>query len=240
MRLPRVNYKYATYISSLLALILIVFNVYYFFIKRDVGISFYYQKVFSSAKDAVLYSPDYLDLVDQYAYLNQSVNTVAMVFLGDSNIKRFNVEEYFQGYNVINRGMYSDTSVSLLKRLDRNVNNLEISKLFLLIGYNDLQYRSNTEIVNNIKLILNRINAEKIYLQSLLPVDAKSKDINVRIVDINDELRKHCVGKNVEYVDLHRHYLNEAGGLSDKYSFDGIHLNGAGYLLWKELIQDKM
>ncbi len=238
--MPSINYKHATYVSSAIALLLLVFNIYYFFIWRGVGLSFYLGKIFYQTKDAVLISPEYRDMVEQYAYINQSVNAVSIVFLGDSHTKRFNIEEYFRGYNAVNRGMYSDTTASLLGRLDRNVNNLKISKLFLLIGYNDLQYRSNTEIVNNIKLILNRINAEKIYLQSLLPVDAKSKDINVRIVDINDELRKHCVGKNVEYVDLHRHYLNEAGGLSDKYSFDGIHLNGAGYLLWKELIQDKM
>lgn len=238
--MPSINYKYTTCVSSALILLLLAFNIYYFFIWRGVGLSFYIEKTFNPKKDAVLISSDYRDMVEQYAYLNQSVNTASIVFLGDSNIKRFNVEEYLRGYNVINRGMYSDTTVSLLERLDRNVNNLEISILFLLVGYNDLQYRSNTEIVDNIKLILNRINAEKIYLQSLLPVDAKIKDINVRIVDINEELRKHCVGKNVEYVDLHSHYLTEAGGLSDKYSFDGIHLNGAGYLLWKELIKNKM
>lgn len=235
-----VNYKHTTYVSSAIALLLLILNVYYFFIWRGVGLSFYIEKIFYPTKDAVLISPDYRDMVDQYEYLNQSVSAVSIVFLGDSHTKRFNVEEYFQCYNAINRGMYSDTTASLLKRLDRNVNNLNISKLFLLIGYNDLQYRSNTEVVYNIKLILNRIKAEKIYLQSILPVDSKSKDINMRIVDINEELRKHCVGKNVEYVDLHRHYLNVEGGLSEKYSVDGIHLNRSGYLLWKELIKNKM
>lgn len=235
-----INYKHATYVSSAIALLLLVLNIYYFFIWRGVGLSFYVEKIFCPTKDAVLISPDYRDMVDQYAYFNQSVSAVSIVFLGDSHTKRFNVEEYFQGYDTVNRGIYSDTTASLLERLDRNVNNLKISKLFLLIGYNDLQYRSNTEVVDNIKLILNRINAEKIYLQSLLPVDAKIKDINVRIVEINEELRKHCEGKNVEYVDLHSHYLTEAGGLSDKYSLDGIHLNGPGYLLWKELIKNMM
>ncbi len=240
MRMPGVKYKYAAYISSFLALSLIVFNIYYFFIRRDVGILFYIQKAFYPAREAVLMSPDYKDLVDEYANFNQSANTAVIVFLGDSLTKRFNVQEYFPGYDVLNRGVYSDTTVGLLNRLDRNVNNLKISKLFLLIGYNDLQYRTNKEILANIGLVVDRIHSGKIYVQSLLPVEAKRKDINFRINDINESLKILCESKGIEFIDLHRHFLDDTGGISRKYSLDGIHLNGAGCRLWKELILDKL
>lgn len=238
--MPRINYKQSAYVSATIALFLIVGNIYYFFIYRDVGLSYYFEKAFSPGKDAVLNTPDYLDMVEQYEYLNQSVNAAAIVFLGDSHTQRFKVEEYFQGYNTVNRGVHSDTTVSLLARLDRNVNNLKISKLFLLIGYNDLQYRTDEEVIENIKLILNRIKAEKIYLLSMLPVAARMKNINSRIVAINDDLSRQCVGTNADFVNLHKYFLNETGGLSEKYSLDGIHLNGSGYLLWKEVIEQKL
>ncbi len=238
--MPDGKYKYTAYISSFLALILIVFNIYYFFIWRDVGISFYIDRVFYPARDAVWMSPDYKDMVDQYENLNQSVSKVVIVFLGDSHTVRFNVREYFPGYNVLNRGVYSDTTVGLLNRLDRNVNNLKISKLFLLIGYNDLQYRTNADILNNIAIILDRTKSKKIYLQSLLPVEANKKDINHRINDLNESLKMLCVSKGIEFIDLHRHFLDDSGGISRKYSLDGIHLNGAGYRLWKELIQERL
>ncbi len=238
--MPSANYNYTTYIACLLALILFVFNIYYFFIWRDVGISFYIKKVLYPTKDAVLMSPEYKDQVDQYAYLNQAVGAVESVLLGDSNTKGFNVQEYFPGYSVLNRGMYSDTTVSLLERLDKNVNNLKIRKLFLLIGYNDLQYRSNAEIVANMSMILDRISAEKVFLQSILPVEAKSKDTNLRINDLNEDLKRLCTAKGVAYLDLNRHFLDEAGGLSAKYSIDGRHLSGSGYRLWKELIKENL
>jgi lysophospholipase L1-like esterase len=136
--------------------------------------------------------------------------------------------------------MYSDTTVSLLERLDKNVNNLKIRKLFLLIGYNDLQYRSNAEIVANMSMILDRISAEKVFLQSILPVEAKSKDTNLRINDLNEDLKRLCTAKGVAYLDLNRHFLDEAGGLSAKYSIDGRHLSGSGYRLWKELIKENL
>lgn len=238
--MPSTNNNYTTYIACLLALILIVFNVYYFFIWREVGISFYMKKVLYPIKDAVLMSPEYKDQVDQYENLNQAVGAVEIVFLGDSNTKGFNVHEYFPRSSILNRGIDSDTTVSLLKRLDKNVNNLKISKLFLLIGYNDIQYRSNAEIIANMSLILNRINAEKVFLQSLFPVEAKSKDINLRINDLNEDLKRLCTTKGVAYIDLNRHFLDEAGGISAKYSLDGLHLNGSGYRLWKELLQEQL
>jgi lysophospholipase L1-like esterase len=237
---PRIL-KYATCLSCLVALTLLVFNVYYFFIRREVGISFYIDDVFFPSKDKVLMSPEYRDQVDQYEYFNQKLKVPAdVVFIGDSLTKRFDVQEYFPGHFVLNRGIYSDTTVGLLKRLDRNINNLKINKLFLLIGYNDLQYRGIAEVVANITLILERIRAKKIYLQSLLPVDAKRGDINLRIKEMNDNLQKLCSDKGIEYVDLYGQLKDEKGGLSEKYLIDGIHLNGAGYRLWKELVEGKL
>jgi lysophospholipase L1-like esterase len=141
---------------------------------------------------------------------------------------------------VLNRGICSDTTVGLLKRLEKNVNNIEINKLFILIGYNDLPYRSNEEILANIEMVVNEVRARNIYVQSLLPVEAKRKDINHRIKDINNRLKKICESKKVEYVDLHSHFIDASGGLSNSYSLDGIHLNGDGYRLWKELIEKRI
>jgi len=186
-------------------------------------------------------SPEYRDQVDQYEYLNQKLKVGAdVVFIGDSLTKRFNVEEYFHGHFVLNRGICSDTTVGLLKRLDRNLNNLKMNKLFLLIGYNDLEYRSNAEILSNITLILERIRAKNICVQSLLPVDSKRGDINLRIKEMNGNLQKLCFYKGIEYIDLYRYFNDEKGGLSEKYLIDGIHLNGAGYRLWKELVEGKL
>ncbi len=150
------------------------------------------------------------------------------------------MQEYFPGCFVLNRGINSDTTVSLLERLDRNVGSLKIEKLFLLIGYNDLQYRTNSEIVANIRLILERIKAQEIYLQSLFPVEAKKRETNIRILDLNRDLKRLSSDKGIEYIDLHKHFLDDRGGLARQYSLDGAHLNGEGYRAWRELIATKI
>lgn len=217
-----------------------LFNIYYFFVRRDVGVAFYVNKFFHKNKDLILLSPEYRDLVDQYHVLNNGLRgRQSIVFLGDSQIKRFNVYEFFPNSPVINRGLDSDTTVGILERLDRNLQNLIIQKLFLLVGYNDLQYRDNDEILANIRLIVKRIQAKKIYIHSLLPVDAAKTEINSRIVHFNEGLKKLCSDMDIAYIDLHKHFLDEKGGLSRKYSLDGAHLNGAGYQVWKELLEPK-
>ena len=61
--MPRINYKQSAYVSATIALFLIVGNIYYFFIYRDVGLSYYFEKAFSPGKDAVLNTPDYLGFI---------------------------------------------------------------------------------------------------------------------------------------------------------------------------------
>ena len=58
------------------------------------------------------------------------------------------------------------------KRLDKNINNLSIDKLFIMIGYNDLEYYTNDDILENIKEIVQKSSARQIYVQSILPVDS--------------------------------------------------------------------
>ena len=40
------------------------------------------------------------------------------------------------------------------------------------------------------------------------------------------------------YINLFSHFLNSERKLDKKYSNDGLHINGEGYLLWKEVIKN--
>ena len=59
---------------------------------------------------------------------------------------------------------------------------------------------------------------------------------NSDILLINMELEKMAESRGLVYIDLHSEFLNEDGILDKEYSIDGLHLNGKGYLLWKDLI----
>jgi lysophospholipase L1-like esterase len=229
-------YKKQFLLYSLL-IFLIAFNGYYFFIRRDVGPLFYLDKVLYGQKDYILEKKIYKDLSEDYFHLNRLNTTKNTVFIGDSIVKRFNFQEFFSDFHILNRGIYSDTTAGVLKRLDININNLLIDKLFIMIGYNDLDYRTDDEIVKNIFKIIENIKADKIYLHSILPVNASRHKINQRIISINDMLKDRCPEYKAKYIDLHSHfYLNY--GLHPKFSNDGVHPNHFGYKLWHDVLQD--
>ena len=216
---------------------LFTFNIYYFFIRRDVGPAFYIDKFFHRPIDKILELTIYQDLSEEYYLLNKNLKKKVIVFLGNSITKRFNLQEHFPDLLIINRGIFSDTTLGIINRLDRNINNLDIYKIFLMIGYNDLKYRTNDEIIDNISYIVSRIKVQYIYVQSILPVDAKRKDINLRIVNLNNRLKDLCKDRGYYYVDLHTHFLNKEGGIYLTYSRDGVHPNVNGYKLWAKIIR---
>jgi lysophospholipase L1-like esterase len=57
--------------------------------------------------------------------------------------------------------------------------------------------------------------------------------LNVRIAQIAKDYA-------LPYLDLYSPMTDASGNLSVKFTDDGIHLNGTGYLVWKKQIQGLM
>ena len=124
-------------------------------------------------------------------------------------------------------------------------------KLFLMIGTNDLAAGvSPEEVAANIGKLLDRFAEEspwtKIYVQSILPVngvDTKAKAKNhwqkgAEIIEANKLIEALCEGrKNVLYIDVYSALVDQKGMLDQRYTNDGLHLMGEGYLAWKEVIE---
>ncbi len=167
----------------------------------------------------------------------------SIVFLGDSLTFRTEWSELFPGKNVINRGIGSDTTAGVLERLD-NVVAAQPKQVFLLIGVNDLKYHSVSATIQNYSKIVNWIQSEsprtEIFVQSLLPINNKKYGkilSNDKIKKMNTELRSLAKNTGVQYIDLYSIFA-ENDQLPEKYTVDGIHLTGKGYILWKEAIKE--
>jgi len=52
---------------------------------------------------------------------------------------------------------------------------------------------------------------------------------------LNDYLIEQCKMKSIQYIDVNKG-LTENNILLNKYSNDGVHLNGDGYMIWKDTI----
>lgn len=173
----------------------------------------------------------------------------AIIFLGDSITDGCEWDELLGDESIKNRGISGDVTQGVLDRLDEILIG-QPGKLFLMIGVNDLAQGKTVEsIVNNIKAILDRTQAEspntKIYLQSLLPVNpdfGKFKNhVNkqAEILAVNQQLAKLAQG-NCEYVDLYSRFVSEDDKLNPIFTNDGLHLTVAGYQQWAIQIKKRV
>lgn len=171
-----------------------------------------------------------------------------IVFLGNSITDGCEWAELFQNRHVKNRGISGDRSGWLLDRID-SILAAHPKKLFLMIGTNDLAADiSPEEIVRNVERLIDRFQSEskwtKIYVQSILPVNGKDFTIYRNhyahahlIVPTNKLLEELCHEKGVQYLDVWGALADDEGRLDRRYTNDGLHLMGAGYLVWRDAIQ---
>lgn len=171
-----------------------------------------------------------------------------IIFLGNSITDGGEWIELLGNKRARNRGISGDVTDGVLYRLNE-VTESKPAKVFLLIGVNDLARGiSNDSIVSKIVEIVKRIKTQspktKIYVQSILPVNpafnkfaghcSKTDDI----MWINDRLEAWCAENPAEFIDLFSHFKNKNDNLmNEKYTNDGLHLKGAGYMLWAEIIK---
>jgi predicted alpha-1,2-mannosidase len=165
-----------------------------------------------------------------------------IIFLGNSITDNCEWSELFSNPSIKNRGIGGDDTDGILERLSEVISS-KPSKIFIMIGTNDLAYGKTIDhVVSNYHKIVDSIQTlspdTKIYIQSILPTEdaihftRKNSDI----IKINEELMELASEKNTEYIDLFSLFATADNKLNLDYSIDGLHINGKGYLLWKDTI----
>ena len=85
-------------------------------------------------------------------------NKENIVFLGDSITFQYDLKKYYKNYNVVNGGVDGNRIEDILDDLDNRVYNYNPSKVFILIGTNNLAVDENDdEIIKKIEELLIRI-----------------------------------------------------------------------------------
>lgn len=191
--------------------------------------------------------------VDWFRELNKDAEKGGIVLVGDSLTQEFPIHEMMNAYGKIhNRGIGGDTTEGLLKRMNESIFDLEPSKVFLQVGTNDLtksqgnysQLLLNMDIIIN--LTLSSLNNVNFHLISLYPVNntdeigidkfSVSIRTNEMIDEVNSELIKLALSKNITYLDFNSLLKDETGNLNRLYTREGLHISPAGYrLILREL-----
>ena len=163
------------------------------------------------------------------------------LFLGDSITDFYDLDKYYEGLPVVNSGIDGNDTQDILDDMENRVYQYNPSKVFLLIGTNDIDHGDSLDsIVDNIEKILleireNRPYAE-LYLESIYPVMEGEKAVNSRtnekIMTINDKLEEFCKKEQITYIDMFDLLVDSSSEkvqINPKYTKDGLHLSDEGY-----------
>lgn len=176
------------------------------------------------------------------------------LFLGDSITEQYDLKEYYEDYPVVNSGVSGDFTSSIVENMKKRVYDYNPSKVFLLIGINDLRNGKNvSEIVSNTKEIIKLIKENRpyseIYLESIYPINKTDDDKisdsvrdiefdNEKIIEVNDLLKVLAKDEKITYVDLYNKLVDDDGNLNISYTKDGLHISSEGYeFITKELMK---
>jgi lysophospholipase L1-like esterase len=183
------------------------------------------------------------DRTSQFKKEAETMDTNKVVFLGNSLTEGFNLDKFFPESKPINRGISGDHIDGLLERFDHSVQNLKPSKLFVMIGINDIGTGDpDSLILSNYQKLLRKILKSlpdtRIYIQSILPTTSQWGNCPVdKIQRINTFIKDFSTRFGFNWIDLYSKFATKEGYLKKDYTNDGLHLNSKGYVYWSVLLK---
>lgn len=245
MKFDRKNLMMASKQKRILVLSVIV-NLFFvilfgIFIQKGVGIPYLTYKLGLNSSIEVRY-PYYDQRESLFEILPKESDEV--IFIGNSITDGCEWSELFRNPKIKNRGIVNDKTSGVSLRVN-SILKSKPKKIFLLIGFNDLSANIPIEsIADNYRQIISKIRSgsplTKVYIQSILPINSKFYEgiaTNEKIRILNAKLQKIANQKQSTYIDLFSHFINSEGSMDERYSNDGLHLLGDGYLVWKSVIE---
>lgn len=198
------------------------------------------------------YAQDDWANIGRYAEANASLTTTPKaVFMGDSITQCWWDADpgFFTNNNFACRGISGQTTSHMLVRMRKDVVNLHPKYVVILAGTNDIAKNNGfievDDIYGNIVSMCEIAKANKVkpVICSVLPVKKyrwrpEVTDCADRIIRLNAMLQDYAKKNRCIYVDYHSVMKDAENGLPEKYSYDGVHLNGDGYDVIEAIILD--
>jgi lysophospholipase L1-like esterase len=138
--------------------------------------------------------------------------------------------KYFEKKNAINLGFGWDRIENVLWRVyNGELDNIAPSQIVIMIGTNNLDFNSNSEIREGLQFLTNAIFAKqpnaKILLMGILP----RRNMEERISILNKLISTIPFNKRIKYADAGKVFLQPSGKIEESVFSDGLHPNAAGY-----------
>jgi lysophospholipase L1-like esterase len=168
----------------------------------------------------------------------------AVLFVGSSSIRLWDdLEEQFKDARVLKRGFGGSRLTDCVKHLDRLVITYQPRLVMLYAGDNDLaEGGSPEEVLERVKAFADGVHGRlpdtQITFISIKPSPARRALIQ-KARAANELVRAYAdTHPKVDYIDVFTPMLAADGApRAELFRTDALHLNDAGYALWRKIIQ---
>lgn len=176
----------------------------------------------------------------------------AILFIGSSSFTLWkDVQQYFPGYTIVNRGFGGSTLLDQLRYAEDIIFPYEPKQIVIYCGENDLASSDTVTaamVTDRFRQLYNTIRqkskAPLLYI-SMKPSPSrrhlfqKMREANRSIASFlgESDVRSGLTSKNV-YVDVHSKMLDELGEpIPEIFQNDSLHMNEKGYAIWQKELQ---
>jgi len=170
----------------------------------------------------------------------------AILFLGSSSFRKWqDVQKYFPGYTIINRGFGGSTIPDAIHYLNEIVFPYEPKQVLIYEGDNDLASSDKItadSVLNRFEklfsLIRKHLPNTSIAFVSIKPSPSREK-LMPEMQEANSMIKDFLSHqKNAAFIDVYHGMLNK-DGTPDKSLFigDELHMNDKGYHIWQRIIK---
>ncbi|HTI09156.1 MAG TPA: GDSL-type esterase/lipase family protein [Puia sp.] len=168
------------------------------------------------------------------------IDTGDNVFVGNSIVEGFPLEELFHSTRFKNRGIAGNHSYHIRDRIGR-IAAAHPRAIFLDVGINDILHDLPTDALkSNYRAIIATIRRlspqTMIVAQTVLPVGRERRDKIPAICSFNIWLAGYCDSAHVNFLNLFPLFL-KGTQLDPELTVDGVHITGRGYEIWMEAIR---
>ncbi len=194
-----------------------------------------------SAQEFPRFEKEVKDLIAGDSLINKKK---LILFTGSSSIRMWkDLKTDFPEHNVVNRGFGGSDMTDLLYYAKPLITQYKPTKIFIYEGDNDVNAgKSPEQILAEAEKLLTLLRAELPGRVKIIFISAKPSVVRWHLKDkyvaFNRQLQQWTTTKkNVLYADVWSPMLDENGEVrKDLFISDNLHMNRAGYDIWKKVI----
>ena len=170
----------------------------------------------------------------------------AILFVGSSSFTRWtDVQNYFPGYTIINRGFGGSTLVDVLRYEEDVIFKYNPKQILIYCGENDFASSDTitpTTVFNRFKTLFSEIRTvyPKVPIAYISMKPSPSRwNLRDKFMTgnhlIEDYLKKQ---KNAQFISVWKPMLGSDGKpKKELFVEDNLHMNAQGYAIWQKIIQ---